>query len=61
MDKLYFYIEDCDGGFYADAEYMENEFDPSWQSLICVGTKEEIDDYLGWACNSNPDLYLEDK
>ena len=51
-NKILFYIEDCNGGFYADEEYMETQFDSSYQSLICTGTKEEIDQYLGWACNN---------
>ena len=54
MEQILFYVEDCNGGFYADAEYMETQFDSSYQSLICTGTKEEIDAYIGWACNNEP-------
>ena len=53
MEKLYFYLEDCDGGFVVDEEYMNETFDNVNQKLICVGTLEEITNYMNWLCNDN--------
>ena len=51
MENLYFYIEDCDGGFIADTLYMNTKFNNVEQKLMCVGTKEDIENYISWLCN----------
>ena len=51
--KLYFYIEDCDGGFIADQSYMDEEFDHVTQNLIMVGTLKDIENYTNWFCNED--------
>ncbi len=52
MEKLYFYIEDCNGGFIVDQDYMENNFDAHCEKLIFNGTMEEIEEYINWLCNN---------
>jgi hypothetical protein len=51
-NKLYFYIEDCNGGFVADESYMDNEFDHVTQKLLMVGTLEDIENHINWLCNN---------
>ena len=53
MDNtIFFYLEDCNGGFIVDEEYMENNFDPHYEKLIFNGTMEEIERYINWLCNN---------
>lgn len=51
-NKLYFYIEDCDGGQVVDEVYMNTKFNNVEQKLMFVGTKEDIDNYINWLCNN---------
>ena len=64
MEKLYFYIEDCNGGLIVDQDYMENEFDSSYQTLLATGSKEEIEKHILWLCGydvyDTKYYYLED-
>ena len=52
MEKLYFYLEDCNGGFIVDADYMEDSFDSEYETIICTGTLKEIEEYIGFLCNN---------
>lgn len=51
-NKLYFYIEDCDGRHIVDEDYINNQFDNVNQKLICVGTMEDIQNHIDWLYNN---------
>ena len=53
MEKLYYYLEDVDGGLIVDQYYMDNHFDPELQTVIMQGTAQQIDDYMEWLCNTD--------
>ncbi len=51
MEEMYYYIEDFTGGFIVDEYYMENNFDPKYETFMFNGSIEEIEDYIKWLCN----------
>ena len=53
MEKLYFYIEDVDGGLVVDEYYMNTKFDNADQKLMFVGTAEDVENYIYWLCNTD--------
>ena len=56
-NKLYFYIEDINGGFIVDEDYINNDFDNVNQKLLCVGSLEDIENHIKWLCNDKEIQY----
>ena len=53
MEKLYYYLEDVDGGFIVDQNYMDNDYDENTEEIIMVGTKEELFAHIGLYNDNN--------
>ena len=53
MEEMYYYLEDANGGFIVDEDYMRDEYDSHYETLVFNGTMEEIEEYIKWLCNND--------